>query len=118
MNRPTNPLAEFDESISSRAPPPVKTIKEIVRDLKVSRNTVRKILRSGETAFACGRKVQPRPKLGRWLRFSTSRWLPTVKPSREELTLTRLFEELRTRGYAGGYDLCGAMRGGGARSTE
>jgi predicted transcriptional regulator len=49
-----------------------KAIKEIVRDLKVSRNTVRKILRSGETAFAYGRRVQPRPKLGPWYRFSTS----------------------------------------------
>ena len=29
-----------------------KTIKEIARDLKVSRNTVRKVLRSGETCFA------------------------------------------------------------------
>src|ERR1700691_1586730 len=28
-----------------------KTIKEIARDLKVSRNTVRKVLRSGETSF-------------------------------------------------------------------
>ena len=43
-----------------------KTIREIARDLKVSRNTVRKILRSGETAFEYERNVQPRPKLGRW----------------------------------------------------
>src|SRR3974390_1091042 len=43
-----------------------KTIKEIARDLKVSRNTVRKVLRSGETAFEYERDVQPRPKLGRW----------------------------------------------------
>jgi AraC-like DNA-binding protein len=28
-----------------------KSIKEIARDLKISRNTVRKILRSGETNF-------------------------------------------------------------------
>jgi excisionase family DNA binding protein len=28
-----------------------KSIKEIARDLKISRNTVRKILRSGETSF-------------------------------------------------------------------
>jgi hypothetical protein len=28
-----------------------KSIKEIVRDLKVSRNTVRKVLRSGATCF-------------------------------------------------------------------
>jgi predicted transcriptional regulator len=44
-----------------------KTIKEITRDLKVSRNTVRKVLRSGETAFEYEREVQPRPKLGRWV---------------------------------------------------
>ena len=43
-----------------------KTIKEIARDLKVSRNTVRKVLRSGETSFEYERGVQPRPKLGRW----------------------------------------------------
>lgn len=43
-----------------------KTIKEIARDLKVSRNTVRKVLRSGETSFEYERQVQPRPKLGRW----------------------------------------------------
>ena len=28
-----------------------KTIREIARDLKVSRNTVRKVLRSGATSF-------------------------------------------------------------------
>jgi predicted transcriptional regulator len=43
-----------------------KTIREIARDLKLSRNTVRKVLRSAETAFSYGREVQPRPKLGRW----------------------------------------------------
>ena len=43
-----------------------KTIREIARDLKLSRNTVRKVLRSVETAFSYGRQVQLRPKLGRW----------------------------------------------------
>ena len=33
-----------------------KTIKEIARDLKVSRNTVRKVLRSGETSFEYERR--------------------------------------------------------------
>jgi hypothetical protein len=36
-----------------------KTIKEIARDPKVSRNTVRKVLRSGETSFEYEREVQP-----------------------------------------------------------
>jgi transposase len=82
-----------------------KAIKEIVRDLKVSRNTVRKILRSGETAFAYGRRVQPRPKLGPWISV-LDELLATnaAKSSREQLTLIRLFEELRARGYDGGYD--------------
>jgi predicted transcriptional regulator len=36
-----------------------KTIREIALDLKVSRNTVRKVLRSGETTFEYERNVQP-----------------------------------------------------------
>jgi hypothetical protein len=43
-----------------------KSIKEIARDLRISRNTVRKILRSGETSTTYEREVQPRPRLGRW----------------------------------------------------
>ena len=43
-----------------------KSIKEIARDLRLSRNTVRKVLRSDETSFSYARQVQPRPKLGRW----------------------------------------------------
>ena len=43
-----------------------KSIKKIARDLKISRNTVRKVLRSGATSFEYEREVQPRPKLGRW----------------------------------------------------
>ena len=40
-----------------------KSIKEIARDLKLSRNTVRKVLRSDDTSFSYERQVQPRPKL-------------------------------------------------------
>jgi transposase len=82
-----------------------RSIKEIVRDLKVSRNTVRKVLRSGATAFTYEREVQPLPKLGRW-KDHLDRLLAAneAKPGRERLTLIRLFEELRALGYAGGYD--------------
>ena len=82
-----------------------KSIKEIARDLKVSRNTVRKVLRSGETAFEYERGVQPRPKLGRWKADLDDLLSSNAsKPAREQLTLIRLFEELRARGYEGGYD--------------
>ena len=82
-----------------------KSIKEIARDLKISRNTVRKILRSGETSFSYAREVQPRPRLGRW-KADLDRMLTanTETSARERLTLIRLFEELRTLGYEGGYD--------------
>src|SRR5436189_80664 len=82
-----------------------KTIKEIARDLKVSRNTVRKVLRSGETSFEYERVVQPRPKLGRWAAELDGLLAGnTAKSAREQLTLIRIFEELRGRGYDGGYD--------------
>ena len=82
-----------------------KSIKEIVRELKVSRNTVRKVLRSGATSFAYMRVVQPRPKLGLW-HADLDRMLSgnEAKPARERLTLIRIFEELRGLGYEGSYD--------------
>ena len=41
-------------------------IKEIARDLRVSKNTVRKVVRGDETSFSYERKIQPMPKLGPW----------------------------------------------------
>ena len=82
-----------------------KSIRGIARDLKVSRNTVRKVLRSGETSFAYEREVQPRPQLGRW-KAELDRLLTknATSTARERLTLIRLFEELRALSYQGGYD--------------
>jgi transposase len=82
-----------------------KTIREIARDLKLSRNAVRKVLRSGETCFDYERDVQPRPKLGRWIEELDALLTGNAaKPAREQLTLIRMFEELRGHGYEGGYD--------------
>jgi transposase len=82
-----------------------KSIKEIARDLRISRNTVRKILRSGETSISYEREVQPRPRLGRWKADLDRMLMANVgNAARERLTLIRLFEELRVLGYEGGYD--------------
>jgi transposase len=82
-----------------------KSIKQIARELKLSRNTVRRVLRSGETALSYERDTQPRPKLGSWTQDLDRLLTANVKVSaRERLTLIRLFEELRALGYGGGYD--------------
>lgn len=78
---------------------------KIVRELHVSRNTVRKILRSDETDFSYEQQRQALPKTGRWT--ADIERLLTVnegKPSRERLTLIRIYEELRALGYDGSYD--------------
>ena len=73
-----------------------KTIRQIARDLRVSRNTVRKMLRSGETSLAYDRDVQPLPKLGRWTTDLDELLARNeTKAAREQLTLIRIFEELR-----------------------
>jgi transposase len=82
-----------------------KSIKEISRTLHLSRNTVRRILRSGETAFSYDREVQPRPKLGPWTEALDRLLTANAEaPARERLTLIRIYEALRPLGYEGGYD--------------
>ena len=82
-----------------------KSIKAICRELRLSRKVVRKIIRSGETSFSYERTVQPRPKLGEWTAtLDDLLEANAAKPAREQLTLIRIFEELRGRGYGGGYD--------------
>ena len=82
-----------------------KTIKAICRELRVSRKVVRKVLRSEATEFRYERGEQPLPRIGPW-QDALDRMLATneAKPSRERLTLIRIFEALRGVGYEGGYD--------------
>ncbi|MDI4666929.1 IS21 family transposase [Xanthobacter autotrophicus] len=82
-----------------------KSIKEIVRELHVSRNTVRKVLRTGATAFSYEREVQPLPRIGPWREALDGLLAGNEgKPARERLTLIRIFEDLRSQGYEGSYD--------------
>jgi hypothetical protein len=81
------------------------SVKRIVRELHVSRSTVRKILRSDETEFSYQRERQPMPRIGPWQGKLDELLLGNAnKPPRERLTLIRIYEELRAMGYAGGYD--------------
>src|SRR5271154_6571006 len=82
-----------------------RPIKEIVRTLRVSRATVRRVIRGQETAFKYERGVQPAPKLGEWVEVLTEILEKEAKlPKRERRSPQRLFEELRGRGYGGAHD--------------
>src|SRR3954452_21490171 len=82
-----------------------KAIKAICRELRVSRKAVRKVLRSTATEFRYHRDQQPLRRIGP-CQDELDRLLAAneTKPSRERLTLVRIFEELRALGYEGGYD--------------
>jgi transposase len=82
-----------------------KAIKAICRELGLSRKVVRKVIRSGATEFHYERQHQPLPKIGPWREKLDSLLLANEgKPSRERLTLVRLYEELRSLGFDGSYD--------------
>lgn len=60
---------------------------------------------SEATEFRYEREAQPLPKIRPWSDKLDQLLLANEgKASRERLTLIRLFEELRGRGYGGGYD--------------
>ena len=82
-----------------------KSIKAISRDRGLSRNTVRKVLRSGGTCFSYARVDQPYPKLGPYL-DELERLLSenAARSRRERVTLLRISEDLCRLGYSGGYD--------------
>src|SRR5690349_4606079 len=81
------------------------SLKRISRDLHVSRNTVRRILRSNETSFSYEREHQPKPKIGPWqVQLDALLDGNDAKGKRERLTLVRIYEELCALGYEGSYD--------------
>jgi len=82
-----------------------KSIRQIARELKLSRNTVKKVIRSDATEFTYDRKDQPHPKLAPYHEL-LSEYLVTdaTKPVREQRTAILLFEELQRQGFEGGYD--------------
>ena len=82
-----------------------KPIRQIARDLCLSRNTVRKVLRSDKTRFEYHRESVHRPKLGAFVEVLTT-WLEAEQalPAKQRRTAQRLFEGLQDEGYRGGYD--------------
>lgn len=82
-----------------------KAIKAICREFRLSRKVVRKVIRSQATEFHYERGRQPLPRIDPWREQLDALLLANAaRPSRERLTLIRIFAELQGFGYAGSYD--------------
>ncbi len=82
-----------------------KGIRAITREMNLSRNTVRNIIRSGITDQKYERVSQPHPKLGSFIeRLRELLHEDADKPVRHRRTAQLLFEQLQREGYEGGYD--------------
>ena len=80
-------------------------IKKLARDLRVSKNTIRKVVRGDETSHTYERKIQPMPKLGPWVEELERQLKANEKKARKDrLSLLRIHEDLGALGYGGGYD--------------
>src|SRR4051795_4420664 len=67
-----------------------KPIRQIVRELRVSRKTVRKAIRGSSTEFRYDRQAQPQPRLGEFVaRLDGLLEANSKRPARERLTARR-----------------------------
>ena len=98
------------------------SVRSIARDLGVSRNTVRKVVRGGATEHRYDRSsAQPRPKLDGYLDVLEGLLEANAKrKSRDRLTLKAIWRRLCDRGCEAGYEAVrryarqwAAQRGGG-----
>ena len=82
-----------------------RKIKQIARELKISRNTVRKVIRSNATEHRYEREAHPLPKLGTHTdRLDELLAGNVARPKGRRITARRMYEILQSEGYQGAYD--------------
>jgi transposase len=82
-----------------------KSIRQIGRDFNLSRNTVRKVLRSDRTRFEYHRDSIHRPQLGPYVEALTELIRSDQSlPVKQRRTAQGHYEALQAAGYRGGYD--------------
>jgi transposase len=82
-----------------------KGIREIARDLNISKNTVKKVIRSNETKFELAKYTKDKPVLGKHLEALNQLLANNTKePVRRRMTAKKLYKQLQTSGYLGSYE--------------
>jgi transposase len=82
-----------------------KSIKAITRELKISKNTVRKIIRSDATKFTLTKYTKNKPVLDEYLSLLNQLLEENTKePLRRRMTSRKLYEQLKESGYQGSYE--------------
>lgn len=80
-------------------------LREIARKYRLSRNTVKKYLKNGETGPEYKRKTEFKPKFGPYVAELERLLEEDLKePKRDRRSAQMLFEELQRQGYQGAYD--------------
>jgi transposase len=82
-----------------------KAIKLIAKELNISKNTVRKVIRSDATKFELAKYTKAKPVLGKHLAILNQLLLENIKePVRRRMTAKKLYEQLKMSGYQGSYE--------------
>lgn len=96
-----------------------KGIREIARELNISKNTVKKVIRSNETKFELAKYTKDKPVLGKHLETLNQLLANNTKePVRRRMTAKKLYEELQTSGYQGSYESVNLIVRGFRRDQE
>ena len=82
-----------------------KAIKAIARELNISKNTVKKVIRSNETKFELAKYTKNKPVIGKHLEVLKQLLAENSKePVRRRMTAKKLYQQLQTSGYQGSYE--------------
>ena len=82
-----------------------KSIRKIATEFHMSKNTVKRVLRSGETEFQYVRKSQPKPRLKEYIDSLVAKLKEDEDfPRKRRRTAQSLYEQIQAEGYRGAYD--------------
>ncbi len=82
-----------------------KAIKAIARELNISKNTVKKVIRSNQTKFELAKYSKGKPVLGNHLEVLNQLLAENSKESvRRRMTAKKLYQQLQISGYTGSYE--------------